>query len=203
LIAAAHACGIETDAVLSSAKHMASHCRREGTWLRLQDPLYRQINDLLPQDAAECCVDGRLTIAVSRLSPEPQLSPWLVSSFQSRSDLAAAILASCYLPCYVGAKPWFDGFRGMRTFDGGWYEIIPPVEGAVRVCCFPRHPVITWRKGDIGPDETPGFPCELKDLWRMCFLPPADDAAVDALFEFGRDAASRWLERTGAEQLGL
>jgi hypothetical protein len=77
-------------------------------------PLIDTIEAVLPRNAAELSNAAGLTVAVTRVWPTPQLNPVLVSSFGDRADLAAALVASCYIPGYISSAPYV--FRSLYCY---------------------------------------------------------------------------------------
>jgi hypothetical protein len=115
------------------------------------------LRELLPEDVHErCSAGGTAHIAVTRLfpaqqqpattaaasSPEQNGAPplpqplgrlvrsELVSSFESRDDLIAAVLTSSHIPWYLDGKATRT-FRGGECLDGGLTQFIPAIPGTV------------------------------------------------------------------------
>ena len=122
---------------------LAARRRQSGFDGRLRELLERQLRGLLPADAHERC-SGRLQVAVSHLLPLPRAR--LHSSFASRDDLIACLLASCHLPKISDGSATCM-YAGAVVADGGLFNLTPAPRGseggavshAVRVSAFPRR----------------------------------------------------------------
>lgn len=65
----------------------------------------------------------------------------LVTQFETRDDLIAALLTSCHIPIYFTGS-FARQFRGKLACDGGLSNFLPTpsvAQYAVRVCCFPSQ----------------------------------------------------------------
>jgi hypothetical protein len=105
------------------------------------------LRELLPDDIA-ARASGRVHVAVTRLAPSWTLVPFrpvagdLISSFDSRDDFIAALLASCYIPFYFDRIRPGVRFRGAWCADGGitnFLPVPPSCARALRVTCFPAY----------------------------------------------------------------
>eukprot|EP00941_MAST-03F_sp_MAST-3F-sp1_P005597 g5597.t1 len=205
LVAAAALCNISDEQQLEVTKKLAHHCRTQGTWLRLLQPLQDAIEETLPHDCVEK-VSNRLTVAVTRLSPKFQSTPALISTFRSRNELSSALIASCYIPFYVDVKPYYSGYSNWKTVDGGLVTLIPHVDKYIKVCSFPRHPLIVGRALAFSEDryknsndaiaisceDVKDFPFTLPQLIQRTFFPHDD---IDKLYKLGKDAAFQYAEK--------
>ena len=62
--------------------------------------------EALPENAAELC-NGKVSLAMTRVWPNPQRVAWRVTHFTSKADLVAAMLASrCVSVCVRAEWPF-------------------------------------------------------------------------------------------------
>jgi hypothetical protein len=50
------------------------------------------------------------------------------STFNSRDEVIAAVLASCFVPKYT-SRDWTRKFRGTLILDGGFTGLVPSLKG--------------------------------------------------------------------------
>mmetsp|Transcript_40487 Transcript_40487/g.86387 ORF Transcript_40487/g.86387 Transcript_40487/m.86387 type:complete len:343 (+) Transcript_40487:111-1139(+) len=88
-----------------------------GKWGRL---LREWLDELLPADAAEHC-SGRVSIAVTHLTPWPRLSH--VDHFGSRTELIHTLLASTHIPLFMNGK-FATSCNGCLSIDGSFLQVV-------------------------------------------------------------------------------
>jgi predicted acylesterase/phospholipase RssA len=103
LMGAYLACAVDPEAVMDAQLHQAEVCYQQGTWWKLRRLLKDILEATLPDNAHEYC-NGRLTVAVTRLWPQPRLRPIYIQHFEDKDDLISALLASCMVPTYLEAS---------------------------------------------------------------------------------------------------
>eukprot|EP00730_Choanoeca_flexa_P010944 TRINITY_DN2178_c0_g1_i2.p1 TRINITY_DN2178_c0_g1~~TRINITY_DN2178_c0_g1_i2.p1 ORF type:complete len:346 (+),score=33.39 TRINITY_DN2178_c0_g1_i2:205-1242(+) len=198
LMGAYLACGVDPEAVMDAQLHQAEVCFREGTWWKLRGLLQQTLRVTLPEDAHEYC-NGRLTVAVTRVWPKPRFRPIYIKRFHNKEDLIAALLASCMVPGYLEPS-LVSRFRDMYVIDGGSWQLVPRIAGAIKVSPFtppfPRHQGV---KMDIHPGLTPNFPFTSRDLWTMVYQPSPPDV-TRRLHDCGAEAAEVWLATSAKGQ---
>ena len=77
----------------------------------------RWLDSCLPADACERC-NGRLHISVTELTP--RFGTTTISTYESRSDLIDAVLASVHVPFWMDPR-FCTSFRGTSCIDGSVY----------------------------------------------------------------------------------
>jgi hypothetical protein len=93
------------------------------------------IPQILPPDAYKRC-SSRAYMSIST-GPFPSLkyppSNLIVSEFSSNEDLAAASVASSYIPLWSGKMAPTTTFRGMQAYDG-FFSNSQPCPPSVKAC---------------------------------------------------------------------
>ncbi|EDQ91546.1 uncharacterized protein MONBRDRAFT_23560 [Monosiga brevicollis MX1] len=192
LIGAYLACAIDPETVLEAHLYQSEICRQEGTWWKLRRLLEHMMDETLPHNAHIKC-SGRLSVAMTRLWPRPRLRPVFVSHFPERQDLINALLSSCMVPGYLDAA-LISRFRDWYVIDGGTWQLVPRIAGAVKVCPFQApFPRSQGVKLDISPELTPDFPYTKRELWSLCYN-PADMTTAREIHNWGLKAANVWLD---------
>jgi predicted acylesterase/phospholipase RssA len=194
LIAACYHSGLPEDLITKACFTLAKDCRDNGTRGRLGSVLVKFLEELLPDDIHEKCRD-KAYVAVTRVFPRP--TPELISDFESKSDLIAALLTSCHIPWWFDKRVW-TSFRGQASYDGGLTNFIPlpPVEHGVRVCCFASKQITSVVDIQISPDNFVEFEHGIQQMVAWAFE-PADDKKLEWFIEKGRADAKAWAEATG------
>ncbi|GIL72260.1 hypothetical protein Vretifemale_2630 [Volvox reticuliferus] len=182
-------------------------CRTNGSYRRLEEVLYRQLESSLPADAAERCA-GVVTVSVTQLFPRPHTRR--ISSFNSREDLIRALMASCHIPTYFNGE-LTTTYRSKVTVDGGVTALLPtptaPHEFLLKVCCFPREqvarlPVFNRRRAlhqlamGITPDAFGPWPYNFRYMLAAA-LHPRSYRFIRVLLEAGCKDAARWAGAVG------
>ncbi|GLI64202.1 hypothetical protein VaNZ11_007394 [Volvox africanus] len=207
LIAASLACGLTPARILESFMESVQDCRTNGSYRRLEEVLYRQLESSLPADAAECCT-GVATVGVTQLFPRPRTRR--ISSFNSREDLIRALMASCHIPTYFNGE-LTTSYRGKVTVDGGVTALLPTPTTShdflLKVCCFPREhvarmPVFNRRRAlhqlalGITPDAFGPWPYNFRYMLAAA-LHPRSYRFIRVLLEAGCKDAARWAAAVG------
>lgn len=121
LMAVSLACGLTPARILDSFLDSVQDCRTHGSYRRLEEVLYRQLESSLPADAVERCT-GVATVSVTQLFPRPRTRR--MSSWATREELIRALMASCHIPNYFNGQ-MTSLFRGKHTVDGGVTALMP------------------------------------------------------------------------------
>ncbi|EOD07091.1 hypothetical protein EMIHUDRAFT_432975 [Emiliania huxleyi CCMP1516] len=168
-----------------------------------------ELEALLPEDAHERC-SGRVEVALVDSRSFPRLVATRRSTFESRSDLVDACLASAYLPGITSsAHPAPTHFSGL--LDGGILDNFPrgsePGSRTIIVSPFGGDfdisPTSSADGSDAGtaPWRVPISPgvwidvASVKQLHRVVRL--GEPAAAEELVRQGFDDCSRFLRRNG------
>ncbi|KAL6776490.1 hypothetical protein ACKKBG_A21345 [Auxenochlorella protothecoides x Auxenochlorella symbiontica] len=191
LLAVCLTSGMRLDDITEFSLRLMADCRLHGTRGRLGEVLARTLHKHLPEDA-HTKVQGKAYIGVSKAFP--MLQPMLLSEFQDREDLIAALLSSCHIPYWLDSS-LFTEFRGSYVMDGGMTNFIPipPGTTGVRVCCFPSRQLSPIYRIGISPDTFTPWPHSLASMVSWA-LEPADEATVVSLIDKGRADALAWME---------
>ncbi|KJH44979.1 phospholipase, patatin family [Dictyocaulus viviparus] len=86
----------------------------------LNDKLVKIVQDFLPQDISPA--QGRLFISVTK---KEERTNRLISHFSNKDDLIKCLMASCFIPLYLGygsEPPVIDGYA---CIDGGYTNNLP------------------------------------------------------------------------------
>lgn len=212
LIAVGLKCGISAERLLQSHIHISRTLHAIGVKKNLKRVLEQELRQLLPSDAHERCNAGGIYLESTRVhGPCPVCwNTRLLSTFQSRDDLIAAILAATYIPRLSDGHLMMK-FRGRRYMDGGIRRLFPAVPGAeytVRVYCLPAqyirrfHPYHTVIKSpapeaiDVACDMYGPWPHTWKECNKQSLTPQSDDF-IQFLARRGRADAERWANEVG------
>ncbi|GBF89775.1 patatin-like phospholipase domain-containing protein [Raphidocelis subcapitata] len=203
LIVACARSGLPMSTILAACYDLADDCRANGTRFRLGPVLERVLRELLPPDVA-ASVSGRTFVAVTRLLSEegPLLQPRLVSEFQGKDDLIAALMTSCHIPVYMDGR-LATRFRGTFHFDGGITNFLPcptPASHTVRVCCLPSKQLSALGHIDVSPDVYAPWPYRLGEMLAMAFE-PAEQGVLEGLVARGREDSAAWARASGLAAL--
>ncbi|CAL4121904.1 unnamed protein product [Meganyctiphanes norvegica] len=153
------------------------------------------MEEVLPADAHIRC-SGRLIVSVTRVSDGKNIQ---LSQFDTREDLACALLSSAFIPGFSGMLPYSVG--GVRYIDGGFTDNQPMVDdNTITVSPFAGE-------GDICPkDNTPGVlmvsmgntmvECSTRNLYRStCVVFPPGANTLSQMCQQGFDDALEFLQR--------
>lgn len=88
----------------------------------VQKLLLEGLDRFLPEDA-HLLVNGKLHISLTRVYDGKNV---IVSQFESKEDLIAALNASCFIPFFSGILP--PKFQGIRYMDGGFSDNLPTLD---------------------------------------------------------------------------
>ncbi|KAI4463341.1 calcium-independent phospholipase a2 ipla2 -related [Holotrichia oblita] len=88
----------------------------------VQKLLLEGLERFLPDDA-HLMVNGKLHISLTRVYDGKNV---IVSQFNSKEDLIAALNASCFIPFFSGILP--PKFQGVRYMDGGFSDNLPTLD---------------------------------------------------------------------------
>lgn len=191
LAAAVLACGLCPTDTLQLFQEQAAHCHATGTWWKLKKLLLNMLENTLPHNAHIMC-SGRVTVALTRVWPQPRWRPILVRYFVSRQELISALVASCMVPGYLDFA-LVDRFRNMYVIDGGLLHLVPHIAGAVKISPFKSFFLRSQKTHlDISPALTPSFPYSDNQLWSLCFYPSSSDV-TENIFHWGQVATAEWL----------
>mmetsp|Transcript_54606 Transcript_54606/g.173468 ORF Transcript_54606/g.173468 Transcript_54606/m.173468 type:complete len:222 (-) Transcript_54606:95-760(-) len=127
------------------------------------------------------------------------LRPHLIREFTSKEDLADAIVASCFIPGWLGMS-LSHPFRGKAMLDGGFVSknLMPPTpcDYTIKVSAFPSlwHTMNDWEDVAIHPCISPdAHNFEEKDFWQM-IANPSDPNTLDGLYRLGYINAGDWVK---------
>lgn len=191
LLAACLKSGMPLDQVVEQNLRLMHDLRQGGTRGRLGAVLNKFLVEHLPEDAHIKC-QHQAYVAVTKITPIAR--PVLLSSFQDRSDLIDALMASCHIPFWLDGNA-FRYFRGERHCDGGLTNFIPLPPGTVgiRVCCFPSKQLSPVYRIGISPDSFEPWDYTLRQMLQWAFE-PADETIVAAMIDKGKQDAAAWME---------
>eukprot|EP00049_Salpingoeca_infusionum_P027064 m.30085 g.30085 ORF g.30085 m.30085 type:complete len:329 (-) comp9243_c0_seq1:1011-1997(-) len=199
-------------------------CTSSTTRSYMRQGLERDLREFFPpalqvtdQDVATLNEQKHLLLAVTplhRLFRFHRRRPVLVDQFGSPEDLLDTLIASCYIPFYLGSQPFAEA-GGKRLVDGGFIDLIPHrdsrLNGAVNVSAMPFHAILqripffassltrafdritNIKRIDIAPHLDPATREE--DTWAMArymFIPPPQRVG-EAFFEQGVRSAEWYL----------
>ncbi|GJQ86181.1 bmm [Trypoxylus dichotomus] len=88
----------------------------------IQKLLLEGLEKFLPEDA-HLIVNGKLHISLTRVYDGKNV---IVSQFNSKEELIAALSASCFIPFFSGLLP--PKFQGVRYMDGGFSDNLPSLD---------------------------------------------------------------------------
>mmetsp|Transcript_50676 Transcript_50676/g.163683 ORF Transcript_50676/g.163683 Transcript_50676/m.163683 type:complete len:297 (+) Transcript_50676:141-1031(+) len=209
IVAAALACGVEEETVLSGLAALVEDVR-SGT--RLNPALRKQLDVLMPEDAARLAMEHNLAVGYLRVTPWPKAC--IVTEWESKADLIDTVCASCNWPFFFSRWPlvWC---RGQLALDG-FFSVprsrfgCPPLTGAgglppertVAVCCLPRVSLAAFAARDtIQPERRAEYRLEVPEAqWFSWALEPATDAELAGMVRKGREHARAWLEADSRPQ---
>lgn len=159
---------------------------------RLHGILRDEIDNALPADWHKR-IPGRIDIRVLRLWPKPSRDAMAVTSFVDRADLIDCMLASGYIPGYIGLRPVLS-WRRMGVIDGGLVHAVPKGDG---LCVFP----FLVPPENMGVEHGREYICPLSSHWvpgataiKYMFFPP-DDNIQQWVYKAGAAAAENWVSR--------
>lgn len=164
---------------------------------KLQTALRRQLEKILPDDAAERAQRNRLTL--NYLEVYPEQTPRVVSKWKSKDDLIETILASCNYPLFFAQWPlvkcreaWaIDGLYATEESQYG----CPPLnaERTVAIIALPDrgdfNPSDVIQPGRGGMELPDGVDSWQWDWWKMI---PASNEKLDEMISLGKSHARRW-----------
>ncbi|PVD19150.1 hypothetical protein C0Q70_21714 [Pomacea canaliculata] len=172
---------------------------------RLSDEVARLLDSILPVNAHELA-RGKLHVSLTHGKTRQNK---LFSDFQSREELIEALVASCHIPFYSGAK--LPMFRDKVYFDGGLSNNLVRFGEGRTITVSPFS-----GKQDIGPEDAhhKGFKgyyvnlhnqdlqVNFNNVRRMAhaFFPPRS-YILHQYFELGHKDASRFLVREGLYEI--
>lgn len=171
------------------AKRMTALCRNEGTLWKLEARL-RAVFDHNFGDVALEPLNERLTIVTQRVWPDRKIVQW--NHFNSIADVGTALIASCYIPFYLG-RQGVTKIGNELHVDGGLVQLVPEIPGYIKVCAFQAH--MLWRPDyEISPSIVPNFPYSIFQLAQASVVPPSEKM-LDELFQLGKQSAFLWTEK--------
>lgn len=157
---------------------------------------------------AQC--NGRLIIVVTRLWPKTSIKPILVSKYDNLPFLVDIVGASCFIPLWSAPKLYTSVVTNSHSssddatndptehlVDGGFLAFMPPI-GDHRISPFPRELILSPRsKPEIClPRDAYSFPRLLSWVLR-----PAPEAVLRDLYQHGRQAGKKWIEKQEQKQM--
>ncbi|XP_072972581.1 uncharacterized protein [Typha angustifolia] len=195
IVSAVIASGKSMQEALRVTKQLAEDCRLNGTAFRLGAVLRGILNQFLPDDVHIKC-NGRIRVAITQLFWRPK--GLLVDQFDSKEDLIDAVFTSSFIPGYLAPRP-ATIFRNRLCIDGGLTLFMPPTSASktVRICAFPAIRLGLEGIG-ISPDCNPENRASPRQLFNWA-LEPAEDDALDRLYELGYLDAAVWVEQNPLE----
>lgn len=153
------------------------------------------LDDLLPSDIVDKC-NGRLHITTTRIWPNIDRKPHIVSHFKDRQHLLDTISASCFIPLYSSPYKLFTRIQQNPNelfIDGGVYSFMPPI-GDVRVSPFPKEFLsLVWKRHPHICLPYHSFP--ISTLLGY-ILNPAPPNQLRKLYEMGRREAQIFISET-------
>ncbi|GAB9464291.1 Manganese superoxide dismutase [Globisporangium polare] len=176
------------------AKRMVELCRTGGTLWKLEARL-RAIFDLKFGDVALEPLNERLTIVTQRVWPDRKIVHW--NHFNTIEDVGIALVASCYIPFYLG-RTGVTKIGDELHVDGGLVQLVPEIPGYVKVCAFHSH-ILRRPDYEISPSLVPDFPYNILQLGQASVVAPSEEM-LDELFQLGKQSAFIWAESRKKEQ---
>lgn len=171
------------------AKHMTALCRTGGTIWKVEARL-RAIFDLKFGDVALEPLNERLTIVTQRVWPDRKIVHW--NHFNSIEEVSTALVASCYIPFYLGRQGMTKIGNELHV-DGGLVELVPKIPGYIKVCAFHSH-ILRRPDYEISPSLVPNFPYNILQLGQASVVAPPEEM-LDNLFQLGKQSAFIWAEK--------
>ncbi|KAJ7557319.1 hypothetical protein O6H91_05G121800 [Diphasiastrum complanatum] len=183
--------GIPIHEALKATKLLAQDCRTYGTLFKVRDILRVYFNRYLPPDAY-LRANGRMRVAITQVFRSPK--GILVDHFTSNEDLINAVLASCFIPGFVAARPC-TLFRGSFVIDGGLTYFTPPT-AAKKTVGISAFQIDRFGLDDIeiSPHLNPQNAVSPSKLLGWALHPQAD-STIDTLFSMGYRNARAWIDK--------
>jgi hypothetical protein len=158
----------------------------------IDNGLRKTLDGMLPQDIVEKC-NGRLHVVTTKVWPDIDRRPSVISTFKDREHLIDTISASCFIPLYSTPNKLFTriGQNPNELFiDGGVFGWMPPI-GDIRVSPFPKEllSLVGKRKPHISLSYN-AFPARKLLSW---ILIPAPPTQLKNLYEMGRVEAQIYI----------
>jgi hypothetical protein len=168
---------------------MARLSRSEGTIWKLEPRVRELLHKRMANVSLEH-IENRLTVTAQKVWPSMKIVHY--EQFFSKEDLVDAIIASCFIPMYLGPH-LMTRFRNELHFDGGLIKIVPEIPGYIKVCAF--HADMMRRPDyEISPSLHDIFPYNIFELGRFALFPP-QEFILDKIFQLGQNSAKIWTKR--------
>mmetsp|Transcript_30363 Transcript_30363/g.49494 ORF Transcript_30363/g.49494 Transcript_30363/m.49494 type:complete len:247 (-) Transcript_30363:211-951(-) len=206
LVATAMCCGFSSNEIMKTVLELAEWYRAQHIGLGiLETEMRRRFLALLPEEAWSI-VGNKLHIAILPLDPRKMFRAELVSNFESNEEMVEALLASSYIPLYLGPS-LATKFRNEIVVDGGLVNAVPIFKNSTTICPFPGtgenarkfHPArliasdvhitpdLLSSNGGVDYHHVPNFAKTLRDS----FIPPSTKELWN-YYEMGYASAGAW-----------
>ncbi|XP_003747920.1 patanin-like phospholipase domain-containing protein [Galendromus occidentalis] len=165
-------CDLPVERAVDVVARMAVHCRSLS--LGPLDPGFDIFNIMrdglekcLPEDAHIRC-SGRMFISVTRAFSQRNE---IISVFDSREELINAVMASCFIPYFLGIIA--PRVKGVFYIDGG-FSVNEPVhdEFTVTVSPFPNRGTVIRPRKEMFPIST--MPSSIITMYKTVAAPPLE-----------------------------
>ena len=155
--------------------------------------LKETLGEILPLDIHTKCND-RLFIVTTKVWPQLERKPFIISQFKDREHLLDTVSASCFIPFYSTPNKFFTTIQyhpNELYIDGGVFGWMPPI-GDIRVSPFPKEilSLIGKRSPHISLQKN-SFPTRKLITW---ILSPAPPNELRNLYQMGIEEAQIYIE---------
>jgi len=123
------ASGLDIDDIMEHSIKFQSQMLEKGTLWKLADMLKTTLMDMLPDDV-HLRMSGRAGIAVTKYKGKT-IEGVVIEHFFDKEDFADAVVASCYIPYYLGPRSGIP-YRGDIYSDGMVTNFYPPLPRAAQ-----------------------------------------------------------------------
>lgn len=196
------ASGLDMEGIMEENLRFQSQMLQKGTFWKLADMLKTSLMELLPDDV-HVRMSGRAGIAVTKYKGR-DLEGLIIENFFDKEDFADAVVASCYIPYYLGPNSGI-AYRGDIYSDGMVTNFFPPLPRAaqgstkriVTVSALPKNNRSFVRDPgvDICPDLRPRSQRYSTLEYIKIGLIPCSLDQVKKLVEEGYSDAMQWGEK--------
>ncbi|XP_022705176.1 patanin-like phospholipase domain-containing protein [Varroa jacobsoni] len=182
--------GFPMDKAINNIVTLAVHCRSLPLGplhprFNLFDTMRRDLDLYMPADA-HIRSSGKLFVSVTRAS---NLQNELISNFDSRQELIDVLMASCFIPYFLGWVP--PKVKGVSYIDGGISRNLPiHDEHTITVSPFPGESRIGPRSGNL--PKVAFMPETLLRLCKTVYAP--SPSILEELIQQGYKDAVHFLQ---------
>lgn len=194
--------GLAFEEIMEANKCLQTEIIQKGALWKLADILQNTLMEVLPADI-HIRASGRVAIAVTIYQPWKPLQGEILEEFADKEDFVDAIVASCYIPFYLGPSVGIS-YRGRLYSDGLPTNFFPPlpkaakeqVERTVTVTAFPKlnRAYLEGPGVDISPDSRPQSDRFSSWQYLSMTLRPYPLQDMDKLARYGYEDGAKWGE---------